>query len=255
VEQPDEKPLTAILDRLDRAQEHLEAIKLELIAYYSSDCCHLSGKHEPDEEEGESSVMLAPLGDRLNTLIGEFLHNTRSALDHLAWQLVLRSGGKPSGATNFPILTQAPTTKRQGTDPLPNVTGGVSQEARAVIDEAQPYKWSVRARHHPLWVLHQLWNIDKHRHVLARGGHFQAHFRGWNVPAYTYTARFDSATEYEAKFILVPDDPNVQVDADAAIKVTLSEPEYGIEQQLIGTLEQILQAVVRMVTTAEDRCF
>jgi hypothetical protein len=50
---------------------------------------------------------------RLNTLIGEFLHNTRSSLDHLAWQLVLSNSGEPSLATCFPILQTAPTTQQE----------------------------------------------------------------------------------------------------------------------------------------------
>jgi hypothetical protein len=251
--------LAAIFDRLGRAEEHLEAIKGELLGYYNADPCQMSGKYQLDEQgragNGEWAVTLAPLGVRLNTLIGEFLHNLRSSLDHLAWQLVLHNGGQPTEGTSFPILKVGPTPDKKGQQRPPYVDGGMSSDALALIEAAQPYKQGAGYASSPLWVLNQLWNIDKHRHVIARGGNIQAHFLGGNVAAFTYTARFDSATEHSAKLVLVPDDPAMDVDAYVTLEVTLHEPQRGIEAPLLPTLEQLLKAVVRMITTAEDRCF
>lgn len=202
--------LEAIFDRLARAEEHLEAIKGELLAYYNSDPCTMSGKYKPDPHGGPGTgewwkVKVEPMGVRLNTLIGEFLHDLRSALDHLAWQLVLHSGGKPTDKTTFPILKDVPPTNKKGQQTLPNVAGGVFQSARALIDSSQPYQLGPRHTEHPLWILHQLWNIDKHRHVIARGGWPEAHFRGDDLPEFTYTAQFRSASENMADYVLVPD--------------------------------------------------
>ncbi len=66
---------------------------------------------------------------------------------------------------------------------------------------------------------------------------------------------FESADEYKANFRLVPNDPSVDVDAHAAFYVSLIEPDFGIELQLLGPLEQILKRVVGVVTAAEDGCF
>jgi hypothetical protein len=90
--------------------------------------------------------------------------------------------------------------------------------------------------------------------VLAKGGYTEAHFIG-QVPAFTYTARFDSATENAAKYILVPDDPHMDVDAYATIQVTLHEPEDGIETALLWTLEQLLKTGTSIATDTEGRCF
>ena len=220
----------------------------------------MSGKYKSDEDgrrgTGEWTIRVEVLPVRLNTLIGEFLHDLRSSLDHLAWQLVEHNSGKPSSDTSFPILKVTPSTNKQGQRTLPNVAGGLSTRARALIDGAQPYKLGARYVDQPLWMLHQLWNIDKHRYVLAKGGRTTAHFIG-AVPArdFAYTARFDSATVTAAKYILVPDDPSVDVDAYALIEAALNEPEHGIETPLLWTLEQILKTVVGVVTAAEDRCF
>jgi hypothetical protein len=130
----------------------------------------------------------------------------------------------------------------------------VSAAARAVIDEAQPYKWGANYSNQPLWALDKLWNIHKQRHVIARGLHLQATFPN-GTPRFTYTARFESADEYEAKFRLVPDDPEVNVDAQVSVLVSLVEPEFGIEVELLGALEEILKTVLGVVNAAKNRCF
>jgi hypothetical protein len=40
---------------------------------------------------------------RLGVILGDMVHNLRSALDHLVWQAVLRNGGRPNRSHQFPI--------------------------------------------------------------------------------------------------------------------------------------------------------
>jgi hypothetical protein len=253
-EPPDEEPLSAVRDRLDRAQEHLDAIKPELIAYYKADPCTLTGKFNPDDQTGEWGGASAPFPPRLNTLIGEFLHDARSALNHLARQLVLHNGGTPTDGSRFPVWARAPVAKKEGKEPLPNVVGGLSVAARTVIHEAQPYQWGDNYSSHPLWVLDKLWNIDKHRDVVARLIYITAAFRD-DTPAFSYSTRLIGADEYEAKLALVPDDPEMDVDAQMSVQIGIVEPEFGIKLQLLGALEQILKTVLGVFNAAEDRCF
>jgi hypothetical protein len=255
------KQLEAIFDRLARAEEHLETIKSELLSYYHSDPYSMSAKYEPDDDGATvtpTDGWVEPIPVRLNTLLGEFVHDLRSALDHLARQLVIQNGGKPApnAEISFPILAKRPIAKKQGKNPLPNLgAGGASPEAREVIDDAQPYKLGESYRTHPLWVLHKLWNIDKHRDVLARGVWPESHFRGADIPAFSYKTRLESVSEDMAQYRLMPHDPTVDVDAYATVQVALYESELGIERALLWTLKQILQAVLGVVNTAEDRCF
>jgi hypothetical protein len=248
-------PLGTVLDRIDRAQEHLEAIKRELLVYYHSDPCSLTGQFDADQQtDAVRGGWSAPIQPRLNTLIGEFLHDTRSALNHLARQLVLQNGGTPTDDSGFPVWMRAPVAKKDGKQAMPNVAGGVSIAARTIIHEAQPYQWEGNYSSHPIWVLDKLWNIDKHRDVVARGLNLHSRFPG-DAPGFSYTARFKSANEYEATFALVPDNPEVDVDAELTLLVSVVEPEVGIELQLVGALEQILKTVVGVVAAAKDRCF
>lgn len=253
------KELDAIFDRLGRAEEHLEAIKCRLLRHYKADEYLLTGEYQRDFDRpgGRGSIVSDPItlpeiDSRLNTIIGELLHDLRSALDHLAWQLVLNAGGTPTDDTKFPI--EAPTTNPQGKQGSPGVAGGVSRKAKALIACAQPYKWGARYREHPLWLLHKLWNIDKHRYVIAKGT-FGSSVFPLGAPTFRFTSKLDTATPHSAKLLLVPDDPSVDVDAHATVEVAIHEPDEGIELPLLGTLEQILKTVVGVVTAAEDRCF
>jgi hypothetical protein len=248
--------LEAIFDRITRAQEHLDAIKGELLSYYKTDLCTARGQYKPDNNGGKVDLSTPPLKGRPNTLIGEFLHDLRSSLDHLAWQLVSRNGGTAHPEkTNFPIMRIAPTTDRPGKQALPNIPGGVSMAARKLIDEAQPYKLGDLYAYHSLWVLHQLWNIDKHRYVIAKGGNLKLTFPG-DPPRFTFGVRLGGATEHGANLVVAPDDPAMDVDAYIAVQVTLHEPENGIESRpLVKVLESVHQQVFTLVSNAEDRCF
>jgi hypothetical protein len=253
------KELEAIFDRLGRAEEHLKAIKGGLLRHYDADEYLITGEYQRyfDRLGGEVDIdptVTPEIDARLNTLVGEHLHDLRSGLDHLAWQLVLKAGGTPTDDTKFPILEVAPPTNSQGQGGSPGVAGGVSSRAKTLIGSAQPYKLGARYREHPLWLLHKLWNIDKHRHVIAKGAFSRIVFPA-QPPTFRFTSKFASITPYGATLLIVPDDPNVDVDAHATVEVAIHEPEAGIEQPLLLTLEQILKSVVGVVTAAEDRCF
>jgi hypothetical protein len=99
-------------------------------------------------------------------LVGDFAHNARSALDHLAWQVVLFGGGNPDDRTGFPI------TLRRG-DWLGQVAklDGAQPDHVALIEKEQPFhrrdlygKENISgSMEHPLAVLNFLNNVDKHR--------------------------------------------------------------------------------------------
>lgn len=250
--------LEAILDRLARAEDHLEAIKGKLLAYYDLDKCSVTGKYEPNADRPLGTIDgrlidSPPIEPRLNTLIGEFVHDTRSSLDHLAEQLVLSAGGKPTRQTRFPLLTKPPTDD-QGQQIQPSIVGGITADAQAVVDVAQPYNLGARYRTHPLWRLHKLWNIDKHRDVIAKGSHTAVHLPS-GMSAFSFTTCLESTNEHGAYLRVVPDDPGVDVDAYTTVQIAIHEPKDGIERPLLQTLEQALEAVQGITELAEARCF
>jgi hypothetical protein len=255
--------LAAITDRsVDRAQEHLETIKGRLLSHYEADEYLIAGEYQRDVNRPGGAgtfitnrITFPEIDPRLNTIIGEYVHDLRSGLDHLARLLVLESKGTPTDGTHFPIKDTDPGTDKKGRPRTPGVSGGVQiPAAQALIRSAQPYQWGSRYIEHPLWLLHQLWNIDKHRYVIAKGtfGRFVVPL---GAPAFRFSSQLNTATPYEAKLLLVANDPGVNVNGEATVEVAIHEPDYGIEQPLLGTLEKAGKMVQGIVDTALDTCF
>lgn len=101
--------------------------------------------------------------DEVPLIVGDFLHNLRSSLDYLAQALVQTSGNSPVdgiGGTTFPILDKP---KRHG---QLQIKGTVTPEIGLAIEAVQPYKVDEAAvSWHPLHLLHELSNKDKHRRL------------------------------------------------------------------------------------------
>ncbi|MDE3069211.1 MAG: hypothetical protein KGJ43_00590 [Acidobacteriota bacterium] len=253
------KRLGASFDRIDRAEEHLKPIKCGLLRHYEADEYLITGEYQRYGSRigGEfvtDPTMTPAIDVRLNTVIGEYLHDLRSALDHLAWQLVVENRGTPTDKTGFPIKDADPGTDKHGRPRTPNVSGGVSPRARALIRKAQPYTLGADYAEHALWLLHQLWNIDKHRYVIAKGSFHHA-ILPFQPPSFRFSTKFVSATPDGAKLLLVPDDPSVDVDAHMTVEIGIYEPDYGIEQPLLPALEAALDMTRRVVAEAEATCF
>ncbi|WP_139205445.1 hypothetical protein [Plantibacter sp. MMLR14_011] len=115
---------------------------------------------EADVEDG-APVWRARMRDlpaHWPVILGDAVHNARSALDHLAWQLVVKDGGNPSRRTQFPIAgTPADLAKR-----VKNDLSGCSLTTKNRVRQLQPFKDGT----HSFWALNELDNWDKHRLLL-----------------------------------------------------------------------------------------
>jgi hypothetical protein len=116
----------------------------------------------PDASPGEHILwleVLAPPPAEISLTLGDCLHDFRSALDHLMWQLILATGGQPTVNTQFPIFwsrhlfsSQAGKMTRALTNPV----------ALKFIESQQPFATTLEKKD-PLWYLHELSNKDKHQ--------------------------------------------------------------------------------------------
>jgi hypothetical protein len=90
---------------------------------------------------------------------GEVIHDLRSALDHLAFQLaeVGTPSVEPSHKVGFPIAKSA----RSYEFIKPDKVAGMRPDAVAFIDALQPYKGGCNGD--TLWRINELDNINKHR--------------------------------------------------------------------------------------------
>jgi hypothetical protein len=152
--------------KLERAQFHLKNVD-DLAGPLEAACREAVVGHP--EQDGRQYVYriseVPPIDPLIGIILGDAVHNLRSSLDHLAWQLVVAYGGTPSDKTAFPILRTAPTADQYGRT-RPNTNPGLPVAVRDLLDEVQPYKRRHSAEHE-LAVLHQLNIIDKHRELLV----------------------------------------------------------------------------------------
>src|SRR5207237_1853236 len=98
--------------------------------------------------------------------LGEIMHNLRSSLDHLIFEISAPDAESNTlKGTEFPIFLQQthyelPVSHRTGGQY--KIRGIVNPEIRTLIDRWQPFHFEDPPRHY-LWLLQELSNADKHR--------------------------------------------------------------------------------------------
>jgi hypothetical protein len=160
-----------IRTKLDRAVQLRDDFHTESARYFKSNPYGIQRRDNP--ETGECTFYLTQVPDippRLVAIIGDALHNLRSALDHLAWQLVIKAGNIPTNVTAFPICDSAKHHQHESRKRLK----GMSQNAIDAIDNLKPYKGGGDPDN-LLWCLHRLNAIDKHRLLVTTGTRLTAH--------------------------------------------------------------------------------
>lgn len=167
--------LRKVGSKIARAREHLDAIDDETVRFARSDPYRVVADFDEKNlayfdkpTPGYVAVLRQVVRldtERLSLLAGDCVHNLRSALDHLAWRLVLSNGSTPDEKTYFPVLADRLTDG--GKVRKIKVVGGVDPAALAIIESLQPYHAAEDPTLHPLQVLSDLDNIDKHRTLHA----------------------------------------------------------------------------------------
>jgi len=112
------------------------------------------------------SVKAPPPDPQLSLILGDFVHNLRVSLDHLASQLAARDGHniKKRSSLAFPIFTDKSEYKKNEDRKIKKFIKDIS--VFEAIDEIQPYHLD-DPRTDPLWLLSELDNIDKHRTLVV----------------------------------------------------------------------------------------
>jgi hypothetical protein len=148
--------LKSVSLKLERAAGHLREIKAINATFADVE---LDMPFVRDEERGVGyfEVRLPEPPAAIGLIVGDFLHNLRSCLDYLVWQVVRSNPPHtPSRRNMFPICQSQSAfdeqVKRRRLD-------GVPLEAVGVVKSLQPFD----SPEHPLALLDELYNADKHR--------------------------------------------------------------------------------------------
>jgi hypothetical protein len=152
--------------KLARALRHIQDLEAEAARWLAKPPVKLH--HTADLATAERLILaelLEPVPGELSAIAGDALHNLRSALDNLAYDLARAHTGEPlpksiADDSMFPIFAEEkPETNKN----LKRRLKGVHPEARALIRGMQPFNPGHGGRQNLRWVLSDLNVKDKHR--------------------------------------------------------------------------------------------
>jgi hypothetical protein len=178
------EPLDRLLAKVERAKKHIVDLEAERDQFYLSNPVRF--RAENDQKTGEHNWYVAeikPIPLSFAVIIGDAANNLRSALDHMAYNLVCVGEGavKTFQHAKFPVGSDLADYKNQRTKALK----GMRPDAIAAIDALQPY---VGGAGEYFWHLARINNHDKHKLLLTSWSSFDGH------------TAFKSEREWIAKF-------------------------------------------------------
>jgi hypothetical protein len=159
--------------RLERAAQNLQSLEAEVQRWLGS---HPYGLvQEFDAQRSENAIRVVAFEHApaiISFLISECLHNLRSSLDNLVYELALaRNRGNPLPSdveqrVMFPIFGSQKDFKSSGAWRIRDI----DPSPQTIIEGLQPYKGG---QPNLLWELNELSRFDKHRllHVALLGMH------------------------------------------------------------------------------------
>ncbi len=160
--------------RLQRVDEHIAALENRIQAFIEDRETYAESVQQ-DSETGEIVVFIEALHEppitEWGVLIGDVVHNLRSTLDNLVWDLSVDCKGpappdpiprrNPWRSVTFPIWVDGTGWPADG----PKQLGFVDPLLIPIFHDAQPFNTGQHAAdREPLAQLDELANIDKHRH-------------------------------------------------------------------------------------------
>lgn len=240
--------------KIKRADEHLNALYAEMQTFFEP---YSNRRIVYDVfDRPWHIIVVRPLLDelpplRLSLICGDAVHNLRTALDHLVWQLVLTEGNEPGKWNSFPIYSDPKAftrdarsrKKKRGPGPLEGIDP--NGEAWAVIEGAQPYR-ADNPRANPLSMLHELDVIDKHRTLLITllfpDETTLWDLVGWNLDAelLDYSINVQPLSMVRETQILwlrfseAGPDPQVRVKGNLPIQPTFGNPRFQVPADMIA---------------------
>lgn len=204
---------------------------------YTNSVCGI--KTEDDPQTGYKRFSLTHLSappDEIGLIAGDAIHCLRSALDHLAYQLVLANGETPSVNTCFPVFRSQSAYQDNHAQRLE----GMSQAAQDEILATLPY----RKGNDILWLIHKLDIDDKHHALLTtviwpseialskhmRHGEYSVPDRPLEVGQVFFTCK-----------------PEGYEDIKFTFDVSLGEPGIFQHYPIVGSLKTMLDVVDNLI--------
>lgn len=260
--------INGIRVKIQRAKRHIDDLHLALKRLDNSRPYHVQIRD--DLHAGKRIYYLSNdpvIPNEIAAIAGDAIQNLRSALDHLAFALVLvgTKGNIPIGTKTkiyFPIAENA--TKYMSV--RAGQIQGAAETAKKRIDAIEPYGGGKGAI---LWKLHSLNLTDKHRLLLTIAGRFGtidlgSHAKGLFMQNFPDVSSELAPLDFTA-FFRVADktfplktgdelfidsiDNKVNHEMKFGIEIALNEPEIAEGEPIHPTLHQMAEFIDELVAT------
>jgi hypothetical protein len=224
-------PLDGARAKLDRARLHLNDLEDRIDAYLQTQPIHIREEHDRDGATRHiqwiaTTSTAAPA--ELGLIVGDWAQNVRAALDYTVYELVRRETGDDDPRwTQFPTVVDEARYAGQEQTRL----RGAPAWSLPVFRGLQPFNDGADAAYHPLAVLADVSNRDKHRllHTAAMEiAGSQARVSGTSMVAIRRLAQSPGIVEDERLLldaVIDTDGDNFQIELNLRLAVALE----GIE--------------------------
>jgi hypothetical protein len=153
--------LIGVRVKINRARSHIEELRSNAADFLASSPYTLE---KLEKENGDLTYIIKINSDvpiEWCAIVGDIVHNLRSALDLMAWQFVINDGNTPGKNTYFPISPKKDGFGKQ----LRSSLSGTDAKAKKFVKRLKPYPEGNTI----LTQLHALDICDKHRLTLIVG--------------------------------------------------------------------------------------
>jgi hypothetical protein len=259
--------LSGCFAKLDRAREHLHTLHDELSVFFNSEPYGVTGKL--DAQSGWYVFRIdvrREMPARIAILVGEYVHQLRSILDHLGYQLALwklRNEGKTGKVRQTSFIIE--TSQKKFREKQAGRPDNIPQEWKDLIEALQPYHASegpLDPHAEALAIIEKIWNIDKHSLVFSppRVQPGQRHgIPSWYIPNADAGPVLEDRLNHGAdlkqdaevtKVRLKPVGPNPQVDMDARLSVEIAMDDGTELVRAIAQAGWWIEGMLRTFPTA-----
>jgi hypothetical protein len=150
--------------KIERAKRHIRELATDVQEFLSSDPYDLFIEDDAATRQRHWKVRVKEcIPAHWSTIIGDIIHNARSALDLLMVAVVRHDD--PTRASYNHVHFVIRESKEKFEEALPRNIQGASAQSRRIIEDLKPYKGGDEA----FYRLHQLDILDKHKAIIPVG--------------------------------------------------------------------------------------
>jgi hypothetical protein len=245
-----------IRSKINRAEKHIRDLDAAIASFIELPPYTIGTKPHFVEEIKHTTLYVASVQSipiDIPLLIGDAIHNLRSALEHLMWQLIEAAGGTPDENTSFPIAWGTEGRQiylsRMGNREIQKI----SSVAQNIMEKVQPYY----SGDDTLRKIQELNIWDKHRLpvVTAIG------YEGWNIALGLGNVTFKNfgagatvslkANQEIASIPTSTYERHLHEDFKLAVQITFREPQILNGEPVLGALDHFANFVNALVNSLE----